>query len=741
MQSQLAQYEIVLLGVGHTNAHVLRMWRMNPLADTRLTCVSNFGVATYSGMLPGVLSGQYAAERMEIDLVRLCAAANARLIIGEVDGLDLDRRQLLLSERPPLDYDALSIGVGSLPQMEGVQGDGDPPLAIKPMQTFLERFDARLRSIRERVAGENRQRQIYVTIVGAGVGGVEIAFCLSPRMKQVLGQHPFTVNLVTSSEHVAGGTLAKTQLLAKRNLEDRGVRVHCGRRVERVSQGSVGCDNGCEIPSDIVILATGATAPSWLNRLGLTTDDRGFLLTRPTLQTVTSDHVFAVGDTGTIADVDVPKAGVYAVRQGPVLWRNLGKLMANRPLEPYRPQRSFLKLMNMGDGTALGEYFGQTFQGGWVWRLKDRIDSRFMDKYQDYQLSMSSGPSLTEDAEEMRCAGCGGKVGAGTLSQVLSDLSFTGGPEVIQGLDAPDDAAVLQPPSGESLVVTNDFFAPPMDEPYTVGRIAALNAASDVYAMGARPWAALAQVTIPAGHPRAQSRIFHDLMSGAKREFDEMAVSVVGGHTLEGPRTTIGFTVLGSSPPESIQRSTDVNVGDQLVLTKPLGSGVLLAGHMRAMCHARWMEGLLEVMLTSNARAAQLATELGASTMTDVTGFGLVGHLLEMLGPDAFAADLWWNEIPVLDGTTVMFEAGIESTLAPDNRMAEASIKTPEAVRKDPRYGILFDPQTSGGLLISVTVDKVKELVQRLSQEQGIEVRVVGQVKPHQVGGPSVHVV
>jgi selenide,water dikinase len=120
MQSSLPKRDIVLLGAGHTHAHILRMWRMEPVAEIGLTCVSNFPVATYSGMLPGVLAGQYSSERMEIDLVRLCAAANARLIVGHVIGLDRDARQLLFDDRPPLHFDVLSVGIGSVPNSQGV---------------------------------------------------------------------------------------------------------------------------------------------------------------------------------------------------------------------------------------------------------------------------------------------------------------------------------------------------------------------------------------------------------------------------------------------------------------------------------------------------------------------------------------------------------------------------------------------------------------------------------------------
>ena len=167
MQARLAKQNLVLWGVGHTNAHILRMWRMQPLPDTQLICLSNFPAATYSGMLPGVLAGQYRVDEMEIDLVRLTAGGEARLVLNEVTGIDRTRRQLLFATRPPLDYDLLSIGIGSQPSFDGVTID-DPAglMTVKPMQTFLPRLKTRLQEI------ASAHRKCRVLIVGGGLDNV-----------------------------------------------------------------------------------------------------------------------------------------------------------------------------------------------------------------------------------------------------------------------------------------------------------------------------------------------------------------------------------------------------------------------------------------------------------------------------------------------------------------------------------------------------------------------------------------
>src|SRR2546423_12371417 len=174
MSPNLPEHDVVLLGVGHTNAHVLRMWRMEPIRRARLTCVSNLPVSTYSGMLPAVLAGQYAPAAMEIDLVRLCAAAGARLVVGNVVGLDRERRRLLFSERPPLPFDVLSIGIGSVPSRDGLQAADETLLPIKPMQTFLPRLEGGVRAATETAKGQALQ----IVLVGGGVGGLGITFLL-----------------------------------------------------------------------------------------------------------------------------------------------------------------------------------------------------------------------------------------------------------------------------------------------------------------------------------------------------------------------------------------------------------------------------------------------------------------------------------------------------------------------------------------------------------------------------------
>ncbi|MCG8583872.1 MAG: selenide, water dikinase SelD, partial [Pirellulales bacterium] len=273
-------------------------------------------------------------------------------------------------------------------------------------------------------------------------------------------------------------------------------------------------------------------------------------------------------------------------------------------------------------------------------------------------------------------------------------------------------------------------FAAPLDDAYTTGRLAALNAVSDVFAVAGRPTAALAHVTIPVGPSTKQEQLLFELLSGAKREFDSSNTSIVGGHTIEGPQLAIGFTVLGQLSRDGGRMKGGLREGDLLVLTKPLGSGVLLAANMQAQCRALWMKSLLDSMLMSNQHAAALIAECDVSGVTDVTGFGFAGHLLEMLGASDLRAEVDLANVPLLPGAAELIESGVESTLAPANRAAEREIEVGESLRQIPAYAALFDPQTSGGLLLGVRPDRAETLMSRLQDVQPIGGTVVGRIVP-----------
>lgn len=715
---KLPKQRVVLLGMGHTHAHIAKMWRMGPIPRTELVCISDSWVASYSGMLPGVLAGNYERDQMNIDLVRFCKSAGALLIQDTVKNIDAQTKSIEFEDRPPLSFDLLSIGIGSRPKIPDNLCASKEIIPIKPMQTFMTRLQSAVDALKNQGL-----QTVRACVVGGGVGGMEISFCLLPFLKKSFDE--VEISVATSGDAVAPGLAASTQKKVEKAFDAKQIHVLRNRRVENVQDKTIFFSDGSTQEFDIILWATSAVAPPLFSDLSFAKDDKGFLQTRSTLQLVESDEIFAVGDSGTLVENSTPKAGVFAVRQGPYLWQNIQRSLRGQGLVHYKPQTDFLKLVNTGDNRAIAEYRGFSFWASWAWKLKDRIDSKFMSMYQDYRPAMMAAPE--PDENEMRCLGCGGKVGGSILSRALAKLDIHQSEDVIIGLDNPDDCAVVKSKS-DSVVATTDFFASPVDDPYITGRIAALNALSDVFVMGARPHSALAIITLPYGREKNQEELLFQILSGSLFEFDRCGTSLVGGHTIEGPQLTVGYTILAEPATEARFAKSDLKAGDELVLTKPLGSGSALAAHMQAECNQATYQELMEIITQSNLEATQIARSHQVRAMTDVTGFGLAGHLLEMLSPSKLDAELFSQSIPLIDQVDQLFEKGIESTLAPANRDAESKISVSEKLRRTASYKALFDPQTCGGVLLGVEPNAVEPLLHDLRTAGFEKSCVIGKV-------------
>lgn len=375
-------HRIVLVGAGHTHLHVVRKWRMTPIPDTQLTLVSEFDQAAYSGMLPGTLAGLYQPHEMQIDLYRLTKYCSVRLVLGKAAGLDLQRQEVQLADGGAVRFDVVSIGIGSVPARRDLWEGNSHVVAVKPMQTFLSRLSDRIEDW-QTGPHPQRGRALQAVIVGGGAAGVEIGFCLDAHFKR--RAISAEIQIVESGYEILTGAAAGTIHKARRELDRRGITVEAGREVIGLNGQDraqlVFCDNISQ-SADLVIWATGAAAPPALAGFTLPKTPDGFLAVRPTLQSIAEEPVFAVGDTAAVLGYPIPKAGVYAVRQAPVLWKNLGNFCAGKPLKEYRPQRRFLSLMATGDERAILEYHGFSAHSHWAWTLKDWIDRRFVQQYQ-----------------------------------------------------------------------------------------------------------------------------------------------------------------------------------------------------------------------------------------------------------------------------------------------------------------------------------------------------------------------
>jgi selenide,water dikinase len=324
----------------------------------------------------------------------------------------------------------------------------------------------------------------------------------------------------------------------------------------------------------------------------------------------------------------------------------------------------------------------------------------------------------------MRCGGCGAKVGAEVLAGALATLPRVDSPDLV---GTRDDAAVTKPPLGKLLVQSVDHFRSFIDDPFVFGQIAAAHALSDLYAMGAEPWTALAIAAVPYGPGGKMRADLSAMLQGATAVLQADGCALVGGHSAEATEAALGFSVTGLVEPGRVLRKGGLRPGDRLILTKPLGTGIILAGHMRGNVRAPWLQVAIESMRATNAMAARIALAHQPHAATDITGFGLVGHLLEMLEASEMSAVLHLDALPVLPGVRALAEHGVESSLAPENRrLLGAAADAPDAA-------LLADPQTSGGLLLGISAARALSCLEALSQA-GINAAIIGDIEPPRDG-------
>jgi selenide,water dikinase len=728
--------DLVLVGGGHTHAIALRMLGMKPLAGVRLTLITDSSHTPYSGMLPGHVAGYYDFDECHIDLRRLAQFAQAQLYIDRAVGLDLANKKVLCANHPPVAYDVLSIDIGSTPASIDVPGATEFAIPAKPVTQFLNQWHQLVQDV---INHPEKPRRL--AIVGGGAGGVELALTMQRHLHQIMkaASDRLEIHLFHRGMELMTSHSPWVRRRLHKILLQRGIKVHLGESVSEVLPQKVCCESGLAVECDRAFWVTQASAPNWLAESGLKTDTEGFVLVRDTLQTLFDDNIFAAGDVATMVNYVRPKAGVFAVRQGKPLFENLQRLLLEKPLKPYKPQQFYLGLIGTGDGEAIASWGSFGWQSKLLWQWKDHIDRKFMQRFSDLpEMTSPSGwqedSTTTTGLNQMHCAGCGSKVGSSTLEKVLQRLQVAYPPtqrdDILVGLGTPDDAAVIQVPSGKLMVQTVDYFRSLISDPYVFGQISTNHCLSDIFAMGATPQSALALVTVPYGAEAKVEETLYQVLSGAMQVLSEAKSPLVGGHTTEGTELAFGLTCNGLATPQQLLRKSGMKPGDVLILTKALGTGVLFAADMRAAAKGRWIDNAVASMLLSNQQAVAALVTHGVTACTDVTGFGLLGHLLEMVQAPGVAVELEMSAIGVLEGVFEMLQLGMVSSLQPQNLKASREISNLSEVESFPKFPILFDPQTSGGLLASVPADQASNCLSLLQSLGYIDAAIIGRIVP-----------
>ena len=329
----------------------------------------------------------------------------------------------------------------------------------------------------------------------------------------------------------------------------------------------------------------------------------------------------------------------------------------------------------------------------------------------------------------MRCGGCGAKVGASVLSRVMQRLPDSSREDLLIGRDALDDCAMLAVPAGKVMVQSVDYFRAFIDDSYTFGAIAANHALGDIFAMGAEAQSVLAIATVPYGRESVVEETLYDLLAGALSIIQPSGAVLAGGHSSEGVELAFGLSVNGLIDPNKVWRKSGLKPGDALVLTKAIGTGALFAADMRGKAKGRWVDAAIQSMLLTSQQAAECLQRFNVTACTDLTGFGIIGHLIEMAKASRVDAVLQMEALPLLDGAMDTVAAGILSSLQPQNLRLRRAVQDSEIASRHPVFPLLFDPQTAGGLLAGVPQNQADACIRELRSMGYSDSRVIGKIE------------
>ncbi len=714
----MLEHDLVLVGGGHAHVLAIQALRMQAIDSVRVTLVSEQALTPYSGMLPGFVAGHYSKLDTLIDLPALCRECGVRWVCAEVIGLDPQAQRIHLKSGADLAYDLVSIDIGSKPDNR-FPGAEEFATGVKPISQFHDRWDILLGQL------ERSSRDCNIGVVGAGVGGTELALALAYRLRSAPNCR---IHLLFPHQSVMPGLPGRAQRIATAALQAMQVELHPGFRLLECQATGLLSTTGDFIALDRSFLCTSAAAAGWPQHSGLACDDAGFISVNEYLQSSSHNNVFAAGDIAHLQHSPRPKAGVYAVRQAPYLVDNWRRYFSGKSLRKADLQNDFLRLISLGERRAIAIRNGLVLKGDWIWRWKDAIDRKFMRQFAD------NGPMITEAGNSalMHCTGCGSKLGPELLESNLRALQQPLPAEFAHGLERSEDAVSWSPGESLTLLQSIDGLRSFIDDHYRFGRIATEHSLNDVFAMGAAPVHALLWANLAFAHPRLQQRDHLRLICGVRDSLHAAGAVLSGGHSSEGPEDHIAVVANALSQGESMWRKQGAQAGDCLVVNKALGTGVILAASMQGRHCGYALQQAVDQMNRSNRSFFEQLRQRETHAVTDISGFGLLGHLQEMLPNGTLQVSLFAHQIPLLPEVLSLARAGVEPSLLPALRPLLEQCCF--AADLDAAWQtILLDPQTSGPLLAAVAPDVARSLV--AADEN---VKIIGTIQAATAEGPAI---
>ena len=717
-KNTIIKNDLVLVGGGHAHLILLMKFAKKPILGTRITLVSNELDTPYSGMIPGYIEGEYSWRESHIDLYKFAERLNIRFIHSEVINVSGKDKKIYFKDRPPLSFDFLSINCGIQSNYKSIKGADKYSLPVKPISKLAISFLDQIDKINS------------VAFIGGGAGSVELALALKKRYR--IKNPNLKIIIVTGQNGLLKSFSKKTKNYTKIELDKHDIQIINNRYVIEIKKNKFITDDNKVFEVDKCVLSTNAMGALWLKKTDIKLNDDSFIIVNNCFQT-NFEFIFAAGDIVEFNRMKLEKAGVFAVRSGKPLAKSIESFILNKKSKPYKHKKNYLALIGLSNGYAIATKFGLSNLSQLNYFLKKYIDRKFVNKFNNFEnksnyLNFEKLFKLFNDLIkinffkqtehiQMQCKGCAAKVPFDALKQSL--------PEDIT-LSSHDAAPV---PHHPKLFQTIDMINAIISDPYLLGKIAANHSLSDIIAAKSRAISAQMILQLPLCDTEIHSRDIEQVLSGAKEILDHNECLLNGGHTMIGNdnNPVIGFSIIGEDTSKNKKNNPlKAKNEDLVILTGKIGSGLIFAGINNNLIDSHYQIDVVNQMSEGNSKFGAIINQLEILLMTDITGFGLANHLLNLIQRNKGEIGLTINtkKIKLYKGVTNALKKGVKSSLYNSNFESAAKYivyhKSKELIDE-----VIYDPQTVGGLAFIISKNN-KEKTFEILKSNSIDFSVIG---------------
>ncbi len=694
----------MLIGGGHANVQVLKRLCINTIKGLHTILISEYFEATYSGMTPGYIHKDFNKDDISIDLQRLCFNAGATFVKDKVVKLDTNYKELKLQNFPPINYDLLSINTGSISNTNNINIEKSSiHFFVKPIASFVKN----LNYIDQIIKNKNNK----IAIIGGGVASYELAFSLKRRYERQLD---ITIYGKKILEEKNLNKITKNNL--KKIAKNLGIREYSGEVIS-ISKKYLTLNNGDKIGCDLSLVSTGASIGSWLSESNLSKNNKGFIRVDSNLLSINDKNVFVTGDACSIENKLRPKSGVMAVRQGEILKENIFLKLTGKKLIKFKPQKNWLYLIGTYKNYALLNYFFLSFHSRWCWDLKVWIDKNFINKFKfPNTLRMAKKNFELESFEntKMYCQGCGSKVSKNTLINYINKNS--------DNIHLRDSSIIMNK-SFKMLQTIDHIKLFSSLNPFDFGKISYLHSQNDILAAGGNVKSLSVSLGVPFSENYVEKFYLEYFMKGIKFEADKYECSVSSGHSYQSQEPGITLTLNGEI--ENNVSKNSAKVDDLIYLSKPLGTGYLLAAYFNnsEMLSSNDFEKIINNLKKGNLFAVNSARNSNSQTMTDISGFGLSSHLIDICLSSNLSCKITLNPDLLINSNTNLLKIFQSTSFQNNYNASKQYVKISE---NHPLKNILFDPQTNGPMLIAIKKRNQKKFENYFLNKSDIKPILIG---------------